>query len=150
MWGIASVPTMKPSPSYLTRNRHGTFYFRIVIPRPLRALLHGQREVRHTLKTDSERLARKRARQYVARYEAVFDKVVNMVERDELGLTEADYKELMELVPDFSSPQDESNPAEPVLYALAEWSAKPAWSMHPEMLSRGTPLAGTRSYSSDL
>lgn len=106
---------MKPSPSYLTRNRHGTFYFRIVIPRPLRALLHGQREVRRTLKTDSERLARKRARQYVARYEAVFDKVVNMVERDELGLTEADYKELMELVPDFSSPQDESNPAEPIL-----------------------------------
>ena len=35
MWGIASVPTMKPSPSYLTRNRHGTFYFRIVIPRPV-------------------------------------------------------------------------------------------------------------------
>ncbi|WP_260432044.1 DUF6538 domain-containing protein [Pseudomonas aeruginosa] len=121
MWGIASVPSMKPSPSYLTRNRHGTFYFRIVIPRPLRALLHGQREVRRTLKTDSERLARKRARQYVARYEAVFDKVVNMVERDELGLTEADYKELMGLVsdtkpaPDFSSPQDESRLAEPIL-----------------------------------
>lgn len=121
MWGIASVPTMKPSPSYLTRNRHGTFYFRIVIPRPLRALLHGQREVRRTLKTDSERLARKRARQYVARYEAIFDKVVNMVERDELGLTEADYKELMELLPntkptpDFSSPQDENQSAEPIL-----------------------------------
>lgn len=121
MWGIASVPSMKPSPSYLTRNRHGTFYFRIVIPRPLRALLHGPREVRRTLKTDSERLARKRARQYVARYEAVFDKVVNMVERDELGLTEADYKELMELLPDtkptpdFSSPQDKNQPAEPIL-----------------------------------
>lgn len=106
-------------PSYLTRNRHGTFYFRIVIPRPLRALLHGQREVRRTLKTDSERLARKRARQYVARYEAVFDKVVNMVERDELGLTEADYKELMELLPDtkptpdFSSPQDKTNQPSP-------------------------------------
>ncbi len=121
MWGIASVPTMKPSPSYLTRNRHGTFYFRIVIPRPLRTLLNGQREVRRTLKTDSERLARKRTRQYVARYEAVFDKVVNMVERDELGLTEADYKELMGLVsdtkpaPDFSSSQDEGRLAEPIL-----------------------------------
>ncbi|WP_240923340.1 site-specific integrase [Metapseudomonas otitidis] len=121
MWGIASVPSMTPSPSYLTRNRHGTFYFRIVIPRPLRPLLNGQREVRRTLKTDSERLARKRARQYVARYEAVFDKVVNMVERDELGLTEADYKELMELLPDtkpmpdFSSPQDKIQSAEPIL-----------------------------------
>lgn len=112
MWGIASVPTMKPSPSYLTRNRHGTFYFRIVIPRPLRALLRGQREVRRTLKTDSERLARKRARQYVARYEAVFDKVVNMVERDELGLTEADYKELMELLPDAKPTPDFSSPGE--------------------------------------
>lgn len=112
---------MKPSPSYLTRNRHGTFYFRIVIPRPLRALLNGQREVRRTLRTDSERLARRRARQFAARYEAVFDKVVNVLERDGLGLTEADYEELMELVPgskpvpDFSSPQNENQPAEPIL-----------------------------------
>lgn len=112
---------MKPSPSYLTRNRHGTFYFRIVIPRPLRALLNGQREVRRTLRTDSERLARRRARQLAARYEAVFDKVVNVLERDGLGLTEADYEELMKLVPgskpvpDFSSPQNENQPAEPIL-----------------------------------
>jgi hypothetical protein len=112
---------MKPSPSYLTRNRHGTFYFRIVIPRPLRALLNGQREVRRTLRTDSERLARRRARQFAARYEAVFDKVVSVLERDGLGLTEADYEELMGLVPDsktapdFSSPQDENQPAEPIL-----------------------------------
>lgn len=119
--GHHPVPSMKPSPSYLTRNRHGTFYFRIVIPRPLRALLNGQREVRRTLRTDSERLARRRARQFAARYEAVFDKVVNVLERDGLGLTEADYEELMELVPgskpvpDFSSPLDENRPAEPIL-----------------------------------
>lgn len=68
---------MKLAPTYLTQNRHGTFYFRIVIPRPLRTLLNGQREVRRTLKTDSERLARRRARQFAARYEAVFDKVVS-------------------------------------------------------------------------
>ncbi|WP_240920558.1 DUF6538 domain-containing protein [Metapseudomonas otitidis] len=105
---------MKPSPSYLTRNRHGTFYFRIVIPRPLRPLLNGQREVRRTLKTDSERLARKRARQYVARYEAAFDKVVNMVERDELGLTEADYKELIGLLPDIKPTPDFSSPGEDI------------------------------------
>ncbi|EKT4522055.1 site-specific integrase [Pseudomonas putida] len=106
---------MKPSPSYLTLNRHGTFYFRIVIPRPLRALLKRQREVRRTLKTDSYRLAQKRARQYAARYEAAFDKVMSVVERDELGLTEADYLEMLELFPDFSAPKDESQPAEPVL-----------------------------------
>lgn len=114
---------MKPSPSYLTRNRHGTFYFRIVIPRPLRALLNGQREVRRTLRTDSERLARRRARQFAARYEAAFDKVVSMLERDELDQIEADYEELIQLrliqdtkpTADFSSQQDEIQPAEPIL-----------------------------------
>jgi hypothetical protein len=106
---------MKRNPSYLTINRHGTFYFRIVIPRSLRALLNGQREVRRTLRTDSYRLARKRARQYAARYEATFDRVISVVKRDELGFTEADYKDLMELLPDFSSPKEEDKPAEPIL-----------------------------------
>lgn len=106
---------MKPSPSYLTLSRHKTFYFRIVIPRPLRALFKRQREVRRTLKTDSYRLALKRARQYAARYEAAFEKVMSVVERDELGLTEADYLEMMELFPDFSCPKDDSQPTEPVL-----------------------------------
>ncbi|WNI07708.1 DUF6538 domain-containing protein [Pseudomonas putida] len=78
---------MKPSPSYLTLNRHGTFYFRIVIPCSLRMLFNGQREIRRTLKTDSHRLARKRARQFVARFESAFDKVVSVIERDELGLS---------------------------------------------------------------
>lgn len=113
--GHHPVPSMKPSPSYLTLNRHGTFYFRIVIPCPLRSLFKGQRELRRTLKTDSHRLARKRARQYAARYEAAFDKVMSVVQRDELGLTEADYLEMMELFPDFSSPKDGSQPAEPIL-----------------------------------
>lgn len=96
------VLCMKNNPSYLALNRHGTFYFRIIIPRSLRLLFHGQREIRRTLKTDSQRLARKRARQYAARYEAVFDRVIRVVERDDLGLTEADYAELMELLPNTS------------------------------------------------
>ncbi|MET0776795.1 MAG: site-specific integrase [Pseudomonas mandelii] len=106
---------MKHNPSYLMLNRHGTFYFRIVIPLSLRSLLNGQREVRRTLKTDSYRLARKRARQYAACYEATFDRVITVVERDELGLTDADYLELMELLPDFSTPKDKDKPAEPIL-----------------------------------
>lgn len=110
MWGITRSPGMKRNPSYLTLNRHGTFYFRIVIPVSLRAILNGQREIRRTLKTDSRRLACKRARQYAARYEATFDRVMNVVKRDELGLTESDYEEMMELMdlveqlPDFSDP----------------------------------------------
>ncbi|MDB1113852.1 site-specific integrase [Pseudomonas extremaustralis] len=112
---------MKRNPSYLTLNRHGTFYFRIVIPVSLRAILNGQREIRRTLKTDSRRLACKRARQYAARYEATFDRVMNVVKRDELGLTESDYEEMMELMdlveqlPDFSDPLDANKPAKPIL-----------------------------------
>ncbi|WP_418154386.1 DUF6538 domain-containing protein [Pseudomonas aeruginosa] len=111
---------MKPSPSYLTISRHGTYYFRAVIPRPLRTLFNGQREIRRTLKTDSQRLARKRARQYAARFEAACDKVMSVTKRDELGFSDADYLEMMELemkglFPDFSSPKDDSQPAEPIL-----------------------------------
>jgi len=96
---------MQRNPSYLTLNRHGTFYFRIVIPQHLRSILSGQREVRRTLKTDSLTLARRRARQYAARYQAAFDRVTNVIERDELGFSEDDYTELLDLMPDFSSPK---------------------------------------------
>lgn len=106
---------MKSSPSYLTLNRHKTFYFRIVIPITLRAFFKRQREIRRTLKTDSYRLAQKRARQYAARYEAAFDKVMSVIKRDELGLTEADYLEMLELFPDFSSPKSENQPDQPIL-----------------------------------
>lgn len=118
--GHHPVPSMKPSPSYLTRNRHGTFYFRIVIPRPLRSLLSGQREVRRTLKTDSERLARRRARQFAARYEAAFDKVMRVIEANGIKLTDEVLALLDDLEALHNAPMDFSGPsktslAEPVL-----------------------------------
>lgn len=109
------MPTMQRNPSYLTLNRHGTFYFRIVIPQHLRSILSGRREVRRTLKTDSLTLARRRARQYAARYQAAFDRVTNVIERDELGFSEDDYTELLDLMPDFSSPTSADKPVEPIL-----------------------------------
>ncbi|HEY0286627.1 MAG TPA: DUF6538 domain-containing protein [Pseudomonas sp.] len=72
---------MPAQPSYLSLNRHGTYYFRIVTPKPLRVALGLPREIRRSLKTDSLKQALRRARQYVARYEAVFDKVLNVVTR---------------------------------------------------------------------
>jgi bifunctional DNA-binding transcriptional regulator/antitoxin component of YhaV-PrlF toxin-antitoxin module len=48
---------MPVQPAFLTQNRHGIYYFRIVIPKPLRAAFGLQREIRRTLKTDSARLA---------------------------------------------------------------------------------------------
>ncbi|MGE8452269.1 MAG: DUF6538 domain-containing protein, partial [Pseudomonadales bacterium] len=81
---------MPAQPAYITRNRHGTFYFRIVVPLPLRCALGFQREIRRSLKTDSQRLALRRARQFAARYEAAFDKVLSMVERDDYQITDED------------------------------------------------------------
>jgi len=49
---------MKLASTYLTQNRHGTFYFRMVIPAPLRPLVNGKREIRRARKTESERPCR--------------------------------------------------------------------------------------------
>jgi len=57
---------MPTNPSYLTVDRHGTDYFRLVVPKPLRSAFGSQREIRRSLKTDSQRLALCRARQYAA------------------------------------------------------------------------------------
>jgi len=74
---------MKLAPTYLTRNRHGTFYFRMVIPASLRPLVNGKREVRRSLKTDSERLALKRARQHAVHFDSVFDRASRMTDHND-------------------------------------------------------------------
>ncbi|WP_278406868.1 DUF6538 domain-containing protein [Pseudomonas rhodesiae] len=89
---------MKPVPSYLSLNRHGTYYFRIVIPAPVRALVHGKREIRRSLKTDSQRLALKRARQHAVRFESVFDRVLRMKAQDEIEFSAEDMAVLEELL----------------------------------------------------
>ncbi len=79
------------------------------MPKPLRQALGIQREIRRSLKTDSRRLALRRARQYVARYEIVFDKVLAVVDRDDYQPSEEDYElylaelELAERSPDWSN-----------------------------------------------
>ncbi|GLZ88703.1 integrase [Metapseudomonas resinovorans] len=73
---------MPTQPAYLTLNRHNTYYFRVVIPLPLRVAFGLQREIRRSLKTDSLRLALRRARQYAARFEAVFDKALHVINDD--------------------------------------------------------------------
>ena len=89
---------MPAQPSYLSTNRFGTYYFRMVTPAPLRIVLGLQREIRRSLKTDSLRLALRRARQYVARYEAVFDKVLNVVNRDDYQPTDEDIELFIEQI----------------------------------------------------
>jgi integrase len=83
---------MPAQPSFLTINRHGTYYFRLVIPKTLRSAFSSQREIRRSLKTDSQRLALRRARQYAARYEAIFDRMLAVVEKDDYQPSAEDYE----------------------------------------------------------
>lgn len=87
---------MPAQPAYLTLNRHGTYYFRIVTPKPLRSVFGLQREIRRSLKTDSLRLALRRARQYAARFEAAFDKVLGVVDQDDYEPSDEDLELLKE------------------------------------------------------
>lgn len=87
---------MPVHPSYLTINRHGTYYFRLVVPKPLRSVFGLQREIRRSLKTDSQRLALRRARQYAARYEAIFDRTLAVVDHDDYQATDEDYEAFLD------------------------------------------------------
>lgn len=88
---------MKLAPTYLTQNRHGTFYFRMVIPALLRPLVNGKREIRRSLKTDSERLALKRARQHAVRFDSIFDRALRMTEHSDYKPCQEDFDLLDEL-----------------------------------------------------
>lgn len=103
--GHHSVPTMKRNPCYLSRNRHETYYFRIVIPASIRPLVNGKREIRRSLKTDSRRVALKRARQHAVRFESVFDRVLRMIENDEYEPSEEDAELFEELTKVSGEPQ---------------------------------------------
>lgn len=102
----------------------------MVTPAPLRIALGLQREIRRSLKTDSLRLALRRARQYVARYEAVFDKVLNVVNRDDFQPTNEDYELFIAQIEQADGAKDwglyssdQTEPAQAVESALSddEW-----------------------------
>lgn len=91
---------MKLAPTYLTRNRHGTFYFRMVIPTSLRPLVNGKREVRRSLRTDSERLALKRARQHAVHFDSIFDRASRMTDSSDYEPSPEDFDIFEELCGD--------------------------------------------------
>jgi hypothetical protein len=62
--------------AYLWRNRHGTWYFRAVIPQHLRHHFPQRREIRRSLQTDSRAFALRVAR--AARVE--FDNLLDQLE----------------------------------------------------------------------
>ncbi|WP_371919652.1 DUF6538 domain-containing protein [Pseudomonas sp. BBP2017] len=111
---------MKSSPTYLTLNRHGTYYFRIVIPTALRSLVDGKREIRRSLKTDSQRLALKRARQHAVCFESIFDRALRMTEQKDYDPSPEDFDLYEEL---HSAPQSTD---------AGVWSAPASLSKRPE------------------
>lgn len=120
---------MPARPAFLTQNRHGTYYFRIVIPKSLRSAFGLQREIRRTLKTDSAKLALRRARQYAARFEAAFDKVLAMAEHDEYMPTDEDYEIYLSEMAKAEAPgtwashstRDQEKPGFQSLLSVDEW-----------------------------
>ncbi|MCY1413752.1 hypothetical protein D9M71_291890 [compost metagenome] len=114
---------MKLAPTYLSQNRHGTFYFRMVIPASLRPLVNGKREIRRSLRTDSERLALKRARQHAVRFDSIFDRALRMTEHNDYEPSQEDfdlYEELhsspkKNVAGAWSSPARHTEKSEPAL-----------------------------------
>lgn len=115
---------MKLAPTYLTQNRHGTFYFRMVIPASLRPLLDGKREIRRSLKTDSKRLALKRARQHAVCFDSIFDRALRMTEHSDYEPSPEDFDLYEELQSspksaDFGSWSSPTSPQEQLEPALS-------------------------------
>ncbi|WP_348757213.1 DUF6538 domain-containing protein [Candidatus Methylocalor cossyra] len=64
-------------PAYITKNRHGTFYFRLIIPVRLRPYFpHHRRELKRSLGTDSRREAIQRARAYRVKFDRLFGELM--------------------------------------------------------------------------
>lgn len=145
---------MPVQPAFLTLNRHKTYYFRIVVPKPLRAAFSIQREIRRSLKTDSARLALKRARQYAVRFEAAFDRVLAVVGKDDYIPTDADYElYINEIEQAGSAGAWESHPAEPAQKAVSalsddDWQKieiQQRWNAIAEVLTGNTKRAIPKS-----
>ncbi|WP_413703753.1 DUF6538 domain-containing protein [Pseudomonas sp. Pseusp16] len=141
---------MPVQPAFLTLNRHKTYYFRIVVPKPLRTAFSLQREIRRSLKTDSARLALKRARQYAARFEAAFDRVLAVAGKDDYVPTDADYElYINEIEQAESAGAWASHPAEPAQNAVSalsdeDWQKieiRQRWNAIAEVLTGNTKRA---------
>lgn len=73
--------------NYICHNRYGTFYFRFIIPLAYRKHFKNKREIRYSLKTDSKRLAVRRARIYRVRVDSLLEQLESMA-KDEIITTE--------------------------------------------------------------
>lgn len=61
------------STPYIYKNRHQTYYFRIIIPKDIRDLHSNKREIRRSLKTQNKKTACIRSRLLWAQYHEIFN-----------------------------------------------------------------------------
>jgi integrase len=73
-------------PNFICRNRHGTYYFRFIIPIAFRAHFSNKHEYRHSLQTDSKKLAVRHAKIYRARFDLLLEKFYSMPNTNKTGL----------------------------------------------------------------
>jgi integrase len=73
-------------PNFICRNRHGTYYFRYIIPVALRSRFSNKREYRCSLRTDSKRLAVRCAKIYRTRFELFIEKLYSVSDNIKTGL----------------------------------------------------------------
>jgi len=67
--------------NYICYNRYGTFYFRFIIPLAYRKHFKNKREIRYSLKTDSKKIALRRARLYRVRVDMIIEQLESMTKR---------------------------------------------------------------------
>jgi integrase len=71
---------MQRSPSYLSRDRHGTWHFRARIPKDLQPHFDNKREIKRSTQTDSRREAVKIARAYRVELDQKMDELLRLLE----------------------------------------------------------------------
>jgi hypothetical protein len=64
------------SPKYLSKNRHGIYYFRVRISKDLQHVFSNKSEIKISLKTDSQREAVKIARSFRVEFDKIADEIV--------------------------------------------------------------------------
>ena len=63
------------APTYLYKNRHGVFYFRVVIPKKFQQYFSYKREIKRSLGTENKHIALKKARAYMVDFDKILSDI---------------------------------------------------------------------------
>ncbi len=63
------------APTYLYKNRHGVFYFRVVIPKKIQQYFTHKREIKRSLRTENKHVALKLSRLYMVDFDKLLTEI---------------------------------------------------------------------------